>query len=490
MREAYRAYIKDLWLANNAAGAKRYIERLCILEPSAAQDASLRPAEPKNPVPRAESRPLEQIAGPVFPEFRPQPTEKGSQRRPRASQAAFGSLQSGGIHTRRRSLLPGTHMRPGPASGSSPQEAQQLLQRAEEEFAHRRFSEARVLFEKAQKADSDCIKNSKDRWAYCLLNQVVEQLNQPGQTGLATADLQEQVRGAVAMAPSLEETGKWLLREIDQRQKIQPTGTPPEVVAQITQTTVRHLGRNKEGWQVTETQYFRIFHNQPPEQIEKVAAVAEKTRRDMYRKWFGNDGIDWTPKCELILHPTGNDYSRMTGVSPTSPGHSRIERDPSGQRVLSRRMDLRCDNPGMLDAILPHETTHVVLAGMFGNHDVPRWADEGIAVLTEPSYKVDQHRRNLEKNQQEGMLFRVQELMQLENYPEPRRIGAFYAQSVCLVEFMAELRGPQVFTTFVRDGLRDGYENALRKHYNMDMNELQQRWQQRLGQSNHVTARP
>ena len=67
--------------------------------------------------------------------------------------------------------------------------------------------------------------------------------------------------------------------------------------------------------------------------------------------------------------------------------------------------------------------------------------------------------------------------MQLQDYPQPRRIGAFYAQSVCLVEFMTELRGPRVFTTFVRDGLRDGYEDALRKHYSMDMSELQQRWQ-------------
>ena len=80
--------------------------------------------------------------------------------------------------------------------------------------------------------------------------------------------------------------------------------------------------------------------------------------------------------------------------------------------------------------------------------------------------------------------------MQLDNYPEPRRIAAFYAQSVCLVEFMAELRGPQVFTTFVRDGLRSGYSDALRKHYAMDINELYQRWQQQLGQGNRVAARP
>ncbi len=194
---------------------------------------------------------------------------------------------------------------------------------------------------------------------------------------------------------------------------------------------------------MAETGSFRIFHNQTRDQIEKIAAVAEKTRQDMYHKWFGNDGATWSPKCEIVLHNTASDYSRATGVASASPGHSRIERDPNGQRIISRRMELRCDNPGMLDAVLPHETTHVVLAGMFDQHHVPRWADEGIAVLTEPAHKVDQHRQNLERGQQEGMLFGVQELMQLQDYPQPRRISAFYAQSVCLVEFMTELRGPR-----------------------------------------------
>ncbi len=320
-----------------------------------------------------------------------------------------------------------------------------------------------------------------------MLNQVVDQLNQAGPGRPPFGELEKQVQGALALAPSLEETGKWLLREIGQRTKTQVAAAAPESFAEI---PVQHLGRNKEGWQVAETPYFRIFHNQSRDQIERVAAIAEKTRRDMYRKWFGNDGVDWTPKCELILHPTANDYTRMTGVPSSSPGHSRIESDPGCQRVLSRRMDLRCDNPGMLDAVLPHETTHVVLAGMFGHFNVPRWADEGIAVLTEPAHKVDLHRRNLEKSRQEGLLFGVKELMQLDNYPQPRRIGAFYAQSVCLVEFMTELRGPQVFTAFVRDGLREGYDEALRKHYALDMNELQDRWQQSLGQGNRVAARP
>ena len=122
---------------------------------------------------------------------------------------------------------------------------------------------------------------------------------------------------------------------------------------------------------------------------------------------------------------------------------------------------------------MPHETTHVVLAGNFGQHQVPRWADEGIAVLTEPLEKVEQHRRNLAKSQREGLLFSVQDLMNLQNYPEPRQIAAFYAQSVMLVEFLTTQRGADVLTSFIRDGLNDGYEAALRKHYNWSFRDLQ-----------------
>jgi hypothetical protein len=153
-------------------------------------------------------------------------------------------------------------------------------------------------------------------------------------------------------------------------------------------------------------------------------------------------------------------------------------------------MDMRTDAPGMLEAVLPHETTHTVLAGHFGSHAVPRWVDEGVAVLTEPTEKLVQHRRNLLRCCQENQLFGLRELMQLDNYPEPRRIGAFYAQSVALVEFLTSQKGPLVFTQFVRDALREGYEPSLRRHYGWDFNQLETAWQQQvLGGANVAATR-
>src|SRR5262249_551601 len=160
-----------------------------------------------------------------------------------------------------------------------------------------------------------------------------------------------------------------------------------------------HLGRSADGWAVAETTNFRIHHNQPRELVEKAAQVAERTRWDMQRKWFGTNGDVWNPKCDLFLHATAHDYNRVTDAPAGSPGHSSFKLG-SGP-VLSRKIDVHCDNPNVLIAVLPHETTHTVLAGNFGEKPVPRWADEGMAVLSEPQDKIEAHLRNLPRHRQE-----------------------------------------------------------------------------------------
>ena len=63
---------------------------------------------------------------------------------------------------------------------------------------------------------------------------------------------------------------------------------------------------------------------------------------------------------------------------------------------------------------------------------------------------------------------------------DPEGCPAFYAQSVVLAEFLSKERGPQVFATFVKDGLRHGYDTALQRHYNMTFTQLEQIWQDRV----------
>jgi hypothetical protein len=467
LRAAYRAYVKDLYLQNQGALARKYLERLSILDPAAAQDASLCTGTAARPT---ATKGGQGAAGPApkSPTFRGKGADDPFDpvHENKTARAAVPLVQP--------TLPPGGDLKKTPNPVQKEENpATALLARADQEFRRRRFGPARLLYEQAERAGAKVGEGGRGQWGYCILHQVVKQLNQADAARIPWAELERDVRRAVAMAPRLEKTGAWLLREIADRRRGRAAGAAPENESQSVK--VQHHPRSVQGWYVAETANFRILHREARTVVEKVARVAEQTRAAMQRKWFGQAGPDWQPKCDIYLHADARQYSRLTGVSASSPGHSRIESD--GGRVLTRRIDVHCDNAGMLVAVLPHETTHVVLAGQFGRHQVPRWADEGMAVLTEPSDKVEMHRKNLERSRRDGQLFDVRELMKLEEYPQARRIGAFYAQSVSLVDFLTRECGTVVFSRFLKDALSEGYEPALRKHYKYrDFRDLQDRW--------------
>jgi hypothetical protein len=482
LRDAYRAYVPKLYADRQPALAQRYLERLCILDRTAATDPALQPSTVERPVGRE--------AKTVLPPSGRTPTlaelAQNSGAPPAAGQAAVRLTPT--VRAKIDDPFDPAHAAapPSQAVRSQGQRAQELLALAEAAFRDRHFNDALRYFDQAHQADETSTSGSRERWAYCMLSHVVDALNQPNLDAAAWADLQREVEAAMVLAPCLGDTARWLQTQMRSRRNADGAGQQGAVA-------VRHLGSNAQGWEVAETANFRIFHKQPRSLVEKTAQVAEATRTDMYRKWFGRVDDTWSPKCDLYLHATAQDYSRITLQSTGSPGHSRIETDRDTGRVVARRMDMHCDNPNTLDAVLPHETTHVVLAGQFGKQQVPRWADEGMAVLAEPKDKVDLHRRNLARCYRDGLLLGIGELMQLADYPQPRQIGAFYAQSVSLVEYLSQQRGPVVFSQFVRDGLREGYEAALRRHYGFrDFAELQHRWSQqalaRLGDSSTSVA--
>lgn len=244
---------------------------------------------------------------------------------------------------------------------------------------------------------------------------------------------------------------------------------------QLSSISVKHLSENKQGWQVAETSHFLIFHNQPKDLVEKVSNAAEAARIKATYKWFGINNEAWVPKCTLFLHSNCQNYARATGVTGNSPGHTTIKNDDS--HVVTRQIDIRCDLPNMISAVLPHEVTHAVLAGQFCPYQVPRWADEGIAVLSEQNDRVIMHRQHLIKFRQQGALLNLKELMEMQDYPPRQQIKLFYAQSICLTDFLSKEKGPIAFTDFVRDGLKESYDASLKRHYSWNFVDLEKRWQ-------------
>ena len=119
-----------------------------------------------------------------------------------------------------------------------------------------------------------------------------------------------------------------------------------------------------------------------------------------------------------------------------------------------------------------------LLASAFAGQLVPRWVDEGMAVLSEPRERIQRYTDMLAKCKQNNEMFHLCDLMRLANYPNnPRYVGTFYAQSVSLVDYMVKDRGPQVFAEFLRDSMRKSYEAALKQHYGYNnFEDLQNAW--------------
>jgi hypothetical protein len=237
---------------------------------------------------------------------------------------------------------------------------------------------------------------------------------------------------------------------------------------------VRHRSE-QDGWQVAETVNFRLLHQHSRNLAEAVLRTAERARTAQLRKWFDDTDEDWEPKCRIFLYPSGEAYSEATGA-PYNPGGGHTDIRTEERRVLSRCIHVHGTRTFLLKGVVPHEVTHAVLAGRLSSGRVPRWADEGMAILAEAQPHIDMHLRYLPRWRADDALYSMRALVEMRDYPEPHALGVFYAQSVSLVDFLTRQKGAERFAAFVRDGERDGYTASLRKHYGWSFAELDRHW--------------
>jgi hypothetical protein len=227
-------------------------------------------------------------------------------------------------------------------------------------------------------------------------------------------------------------------------------------------------------WQVHETANFRIFHRDAG-LAAQAGEAAENVRALQAKRWGSAMAArPWSPRCDLYLYPTGQALASETGQPDTSPGFSTIQ--SNGQRIVARRTNLRGDHPQVLSAILPHEVTHVVLADLFASDQIPRWADEGIAVLAEPYAEQQLRLAELREPVESGRIFPLKKLMGIDS-PSAKDWSLYYAQSVSLARFLVDQGTPDRFVQFVKDSTTRGIEPALKSVYEINsVAELESRW--------------
>jgi hypothetical protein len=346
----------------------------------------------------------------------------------------------------------------------------------------------------------------RDHWAYCRCTEVVRRINARPATREEWAEIDAEIQRIRTLSPN-NWFGEYLRnraaerttppRSVKSNRLVIRGSAPEEPLARtprgaaptsgIRAEAAQHPlppqppagpgqgpGPGQVAWKVRETPSFRILHTDP-ELADKAAEIAEATRDVLLRRWSGSvPRGPWTPRCDVYLYPSPRSFSQMTGQPEESPGFSTM--GMNGGRIIARRVNLRADHPNLLKAILPHEITHVVLADLFPHQQIPRWADEGMAVLSEPVSEQNLRASDLEAPLGTGQLFKVEDLMRMD-YPEGKYWGLYYAQSVSLTRFLVEQGSPTQFIQFVQRSQQNNPEAELKRIYNIDgYIELQKRW--------------
>src|SRR5262249_19563631 len=142
---------------------------------------------------------------------------------------------------------------------------------------------------------------------------------------------------------------------------------------------------------------------------------------------------------------------------------------------------------GVLRGTLPHEVTHTILADYF-RCPLPRWADEGASTLAELPGELERSRALCRRSLRDGRLLPLTRLFALTQYP-PRDVTAFYAQSASVTEYLVGLKDRKTLLAFVKDGMKKGWEKAVKTHYDIaGVAELEKKWLRSLKNKKRISA--
>jgi hypothetical protein len=230
-------------------------------------------------------------------------------------------------------------------------------------------------------------------------------------------------------------------------------------------------------WFCSKTKNFLVYSTDAA-LAPRFADHCEAQRKQVADRWFGEAAIDsWNKsRCIVVLHPTAKEYVLAVGRGGEQTSGCSTTRVNKGT-VEYRRIDLRADRGDPLTAALPHELTHVVLTDKFLDRPIPRWADEGMAILADPPHKQRGHERDARLAATSSARFTARELLHLADYPSPTRQAAFYGQSGALVNFFVLRGGHAKFLDFVEQSMTEGSDQALHAVYKIaGTAELERLW--------------
>lgn len=230
------------------------------------------------------------------------------------------------------------------------------------------------------------------------------------------------------------------------------------------------------GWQTAATEHFVVQAVLDEPQLAELGERCESLLDELRAKLF-DDGVaaDWAPRCLVVVHGSSATYLRAVPGGEQTLGSTWIETREG--KIVTRRVDLRADRADWFAGALAHELVHVLLADRVGGYPPARWAEEGLAILADPTAKQQLHEADFRAAAARGADFRLAEMLGHSEYPDSSRITAFYGQSASLVRFLIKFRTPADFSAFLKHAASYGYDAALRSTYGINgVADLERRW--------------
>jgi hypothetical protein len=213
-----------------------------------------------------------------------------------------------------------------------------------------------------------------------------------------------------------------------------------------------------------------------PQIAQQVGQYAEHYRKEKAQQWLGQEMPPWPEPCPI----------RVTVTMGGAGGATSFAFDRG--RVLGQDMHIEGSVERLLNSVLPHEVTHTVFAYNFRT-PVPRWADEGGAVLSEDDIERNRHDKLVRQilNTQ-GRAIPLRRLFALKDYPSD--VMALYAEGYSVSNYLVGMNGRPAFLAFVGQGMREGWDRAAQAHYHFNsVEELEQAWLQHLRDTRQQPAR-
>ena len=194
-----------------------------------------------------------------------------------------------------------------------------------------------------------------------------------------------------------------------------------------------------------------LIETRDPGRAAVYGQTAERLRRELAIAWVGEEMPRWADRCRITVEVG----ERLGAGGATTFLFDRGE-------VFGWRMTIQGSHARIIDSVLPHEITHMVLASYF-RCPLPRWADEGAATSAEHPSERLRHRKMLVEFLQDNRGIPFNHMFAMKEYP--RDIMPLYAQGFSLAEYLIQAGGRRRFLAFLSDGLEnDRWAAAINRH--------------------------